>query len=254
MKKTFAAIAAMATSLVMAVDPVAVGTVSTQDIGTINEGTAIPTSVTFKTIQGGGDVSVTEAGGVITVSYSDTATSLAPAFDYTTAVSNKLELAVDDLCDATNALQSAKADKATTLAGYGITDAKITNGTISIGGVNITPLTSFTETDPNVHEWAKAESKPSYNFSEIGSTPTTLSGYGITDAVPSTRTINGAAISTNIVLNASHVGAIASDALAGENWANDGITGKISNLHETIIAVEKLIEALGGTAPVDAGN
>lgn len=30
--------------------------------------------------------------------------------------------------------------------------------------------------------WSKAATKPSYNFSELGSKPTTLSGYGITDA------------------------------------------------------------------------
>lgn len=41
-----------------------------------------------------------------------------------------------------------KQDKATTLAGYGITDAKIANGTITLGSNTITPLTSFTETDP----------------------------------------------------------------------------------------------------------
>lgn len=34
-----------------------------------------------------------------------------------------------------------KADKATTLAGYGITDAKIVNGTITLGNTSITPLT-----------------------------------------------------------------------------------------------------------------
>ena len=34
----------------------------------------------------------------------------------------------------------------------------------------------------DVEAWAKAAEKPSYNFSEIGNTPTTLSGYGITDA------------------------------------------------------------------------
>ena len=36
----------------------------------------------------------------------------------------------------------------TTLAGYGITDAKIDNGSIILGSNSITPLTSFTETDP----------------------------------------------------------------------------------------------------------
>lgn len=39
------------------------------------------------------------------------------------------------------AIVDGKADKATTLAGYGITDAKIENGTVSIGGKSITPLT-----------------------------------------------------------------------------------------------------------------
>ena len=34
-----------------------------------------------------------------------------------------------------------KADKATTLAGYGITDAKIVDGTITLGTATITPLT-----------------------------------------------------------------------------------------------------------------
>ena len=48
-------------------------------------------------------------------------------------------------------------------------------------------LTSYTETDPTVPAWAKAESKPSYTFSEIGSTPTTLSGYGITNAYTKTE-------------------------------------------------------------------
>ena len=38
--------------------------------------------------------------------------------------------------------KSQKADKATTLAGYGITDAKIANGTITLGSNSITPLTS----------------------------------------------------------------------------------------------------------------
>lgn len=46
-----------------------------------------------------------------------------------------------------------------------------------------------TETDPTVPSWAKAASKPSYNFSEIGSRPTTLSGYGITDAKIANGTI-----------------------------------------------------------------
>ena len=58
----------------------------------------------------------------------------------------------------------------TTLSGYGITDAYISSGTIYLGSNSITPLTSFTETDPTVPAWAKASSKPSYSFSEITGT------------------------------------------------------------------------------------
>ena len=53
--------------------------------------------------------------------------------------------------------------KPTTIAGYGITDAKIQNGTITLGSNSITPLTSVA-------------------FSDLTSHPSTLSGYGITDA------------------------------------------------------------------------
>lgn len=59
-----------------------------------------------------------------------------------------------------------------------------------------TALQSFTETDPTVPAWAKAASKPSYTASEIG-------------AVPTSRTVNGKALSANITLTASDVGASA---------------------------------------------
>ncbi len=47
-------------------------------------------------------------------------------------------------------------------------------------------LSTSVETDPTVPSWAKATTKPSYNFSEIGLKPTTLSGYGITDGATTT--------------------------------------------------------------------
>jgi len=62
-----------------------------------------------------------------------------PATDLADAVQTSLG-------KADTALQAAdianKADKATTLAGYGITDANINNGVITLGGNSITPLTS----------------------------------------------------------------------------------------------------------------
>lgn len=50
-------------------------------------------------------------------------------------------------------------------------------------------ITGYTETDPTVPSWAKQISKPSYTFSEIGSKPSTISGYGITDAKIANGTI-----------------------------------------------------------------
>lgn len=43
----------------------------------------------------------------------------------------------------------------------------------------------------DIAAWAKAAAKPSYTFSEIESKPTTLSGYGITDAAAKTHTHTG---------------------------------------------------------------
>ncbi len=50
-------------------------------------------------------------------------------------------------------------------------------------------------------------------FSSLTSVPTTLSGYGITDAVPSSRTVNSKALSSNITLG-----------LASSDFANQGTT------------------------------
>ena len=74
----------------------------------------------------------------------------------------------------------------TTVANWGFTKntgtySKPTNGIpatdlesavqTSLGKAD-TALQSFTETDPTVPSWAKASSKPSYNYSEIANTPT----------------------------------------------------------------------------------
>lgn len=58
--------------------------------------------------------------------------------------------------------------------------AKTYNGSAS---VTINIPTTLPASD--VYDWAKQPDKPSYNFSEIGSKPTTLAGYGIKDGVNS---------------------------------------------------------------------
>ena len=73
--------------------------------------------------------------------------------------------------------KSQKADKATTLAGYGITDAKIANGTITLGSSSITPLTSV----------------PSHN--QASNTINAMTGYSkpsSTSAIVATDTLNQA--------------------------------------------------------------
>ena len=72
---------------------------------------------------------------------------------------------------------SLKADKATTLQGYGITDA------VS----NTDSRLSDARRASDVYDWAKAASKPTYSFSEITNTPTTVSGYGISDVYTKTQ-------------------------------------------------------------------
>lgn len=72
----------------------------------------------------------------------------------------------------------------TTLSGYGITDAKINNGVITLGSNTITPLTSYTETDPifsaspaaditaaNITAWTN-KSDFSGNYNDLTNKPT----------------------------------------------------------------------------------
>lgn len=72
--------------------------------------------------------------------------------------------------ETVNVELAKKADKATTLAGYGIADAKIEDGVITLGENTITPLTQHQDIS------GKADKA------------TTLVGYGITDAYTKTET------------------------------------------------------------------
>ena len=70
-----------------------------------------------------------------------------------------------------------------------------------------TALQSFTESDPTVPSWAKAESKPTYTASEVG-------------AVPTARKVNGKALSADITLSASDVGALPSSTAIPDELAD----------------------------------
>ena len=70
-------------------------------------------------------------------------------------------------------------------AGGAGTVSSIKVGTTSYNPVNgVVSLPAYPTTLPasDVYAWAKTSSKPSYTFSELTSHPTTIPGYGITDA------------------------------------------------------------------------
>lgn len=84
-----------------------------------------------------------------------------------------------------------------------VSKIKLPNGTV----VNIKDTISgyiTTESDPTIPAWAKAAQKPTYTASEVG-------------AVPTSRTINGKALTSNITLSASDVNAVATSAIGSAN-------------------------------------
>lgn len=100
----------------------------------------------------------------------------------------ELATAIKNHQDVTTAINEAianKANKADTLSGYGITDAKISNGTITLGGSSIKPLTSFTETDPTVPSHVK-----SITTSDIANWNNKLASFTETDPTVPTHVKN----------------------------------------------------------------
>jgi hypothetical protein len=96
-------------------------------------------------------------------------------------------------------------NKPTTLSGYGITDAKISNGTITIGKNSLTPATSL-------------------SWSAITGKPTTLMGYGVTNYI----NLGGAVSSTTTSLNNSGTVTVNVNNLyesyltwGGKNWSGN---------------------------------
>lgn len=108
-------------------DPSASGTGLTF-IATASQNENGDITVTKKTVQDG----TTSQKGIVKLSSATNSTS------ETLAATPK---AVNDVYN----LAASKQDPATTLVGYGITDAKIENGTITLGTATITPLTAASD-------------------------------------------------------------------------------------------------------------
>lgn len=88
---------------------------------------------------------------------------------------------------------TGKADKATTLAGYGITDAKIDGGVITLGGNTITPLTSHQDISGKQNKVAKLGSTTEPLYTSAAGTFAKCSVYAGGTAV----TLNGTSKAAN---------------------------------------------------------
>lgn len=102
-----------------------------------------------------------------------------------------------------------------------------------------TAMQSYTETDPTVPSWAKAEKKPTYTASEVG-------------AVPTSRKVNGKALSDDITL-----GAVYTATLTAAGWVTSGAwktqTVSVTGLKASYNAAPFVDVALSGTdAAADA--
>jgi len=114
----------------------------------------------------------------------------------------------------------AKADKATTLAGYGITDAytqtQVDSRIQAVVGAAPAALDTLQEIAAQLATDESAVSALTTVVSGKADKATTLAGYGITDAVPSVRTVNGKALSANVTLSAADVGLTAVSQLTND--------------------------------------
>ena len=102
-----------------------------------------------------------------------------------------------------------------------------------------TAMQSYTETDPTVPEWAKAAKKPTYTASEVG-------------AVPTSRKVNGKALSADITLGAVYTATLtAAGWVTSEAWKTQTVS--VTGLKASYNAAPFVDVALSGTdAAADA--
>lgn len=128
---------------------------------------------------------------------------------------------IDSSISSINEDITGKADIATTLAGYGIIDAKIEEGVITLGEQTITPITEHQD------------------ISGKANVATTLEGYGIIDA----KIENGI-----ITLGTKSITPLVADSSKIQE-----LEQKISDLDNKLNAAIARIAALEGTTPQEPG-
>lgn len=145
-------------------------------------------------------------GGLITSVYGYG--SLGGTFNDATRTDTFNAYTINKLAERLSAVESSSVtsvdwsivkNKPTTLSGYGITDAKISNGVITLGAATITPITSHQD------------------ISNLAPKATTLSGYGITDA----KIVNGViTLGTNTITPITSLSGYATQSWVSNNFNN----------------------------------
>lgn len=108
--------------------------------------------------------------------------------------------------------------------------------------------TDYKLIDSTVPNWAKQSTKPRYTASEVG-------------AVPTTRTVNGKALSSNITLTASDIGALPSNThipadQVQSNWNETNTSSKAYIQNKPSLAIEIVTNSSSGsvTQAMDANK
>ena len=125
-------------------------------------------------LKAGSNVSITNSSGNVTIAATDTTYSAGTGLSLSSTTINHSNSVT---AQTTQAVYPIKIDAQGHISGYG------------------SAVTSMPASD--VSSWAKASSKPTYTASEVG-------------AVPTSRTVNGKALSADITLSASDVSALPS--------------------------------------------
>ena len=147
-----------------------------------------------------------------------------------------------DLQNQINTINSNKANKSTTLAGYGIADARIENDVITLGTASITPLTSIpaeyvTETELNNKLNNYYDVTASTNNFASKSTVDTINNKYISGV-----SINGSALTVNNKVASITGIAKTSDITALTNRINTLVSGNTSEAIDNFNEIIKFLE------------
>ena len=133
------------------------------------------------------------------------ASTTTPLMDGTAAVGTELAFARGDHRHPSD---TNKADKATTLAGYGITDANIANGVITLGSNSISPLTSHQDISGKVNISAVGAANGVASLDSSGKVPSSQLPSFVDDVVEGYARSGQTALSQNWLATGSASGTV----------------------------------------------